>query len=249
MHRVVGQFRLPESIATHRQRRREDRVAVEEVDEQSLAVARHGARREGGPLGPLGGETAGVNIGLPDLLPGPAIETQHRLHLTLLVSRRQINVISDDNWRTVPATGHRRLPQHVLRVAPLERRILIGTGNAIAIRSAPPRPVVITETGDRLRRLASHRFCRPSRRIESAEKTKQSSSRQKPSHEQSSALKKNIGRVNFETGLSPIAVHTQSDPGLTTQNRVGQPRARRAATQVHPHVVRLQPGHLGRSSD
>lgn len=47
----------------------------------------------------------------------------------------------------VAASGHRRFPENVFLLAPLERRLLIGIRHAIALRPAPPRPVCRTETG------------------------------------------------------------------------------------------------------
>ena len=82
-----------------------------------------------------------MHFRLPQLLARLAVVAKHRLGALLLVGGGEINVPSDDGWRTVPASWNGALPGDVLRCAPLGRRILVGVRDAVALGPAPPRPV------------------------------------------------------------------------------------------------------------
>ena len=76
---------------------------------------------------------------------GPDRQTRMKSRPAILLfgafSRRQVNAISDNSGRTVATAREWRFPEHTIRFAPLNRRILPNRCNAIARRSPPSRPI------------------------------------------------------------------------------------------------------------
>ena len=88
-----------------------------------------------------GVSVAAVYFGLPDEFPRVSIQAQHRLRLLPRIRRGEIDSITDNGRRPVPAAGHGRFPQNAFGFTPLNGRVLSGCSNAIARRSTPRRPV------------------------------------------------------------------------------------------------------------
>src|SRR5262245_37237251 len=78
---------------------------------------------------------------LPEQFPGMPMIAQHRLRLGLVIGGREEYLIPHDSRRAMAATGNGAFPQDVLRVAPLQRRLLLGICDSVSIGAAPPRPV------------------------------------------------------------------------------------------------------------
>ena len=75
------------------------------------------------------------------LLAGLAVVAQDGLHLLRFVGCRQKDAFAADGGRRMAAAGHLGLPEHVFVLAPLQRRLLLGRGDTVARRAAPPRPI------------------------------------------------------------------------------------------------------------
>ena len=138
----IGDPLLPEDLAVERQRGRVDGAVVQKIDEQSLAVASERRRSVSGLRIALGIEPALMDDRAPLRLAGRSIKAHDALARRFGVGGREEQLLSNDRDRTVSAAGDRRLPLHVLGVAPLGRRLLIGRSDAVAVRPAPPRPIV-----------------------------------------------------------------------------------------------------------
>src|SRR5690348_12752091 len=82
---------------------------------------------------------------LPADIAGVAVVAEDGLRKVFGVGGGEENLIADDDGGAVPAAGDRRLPENVFGCAPLERRLLIGIRDAIALRPAPPGPIVAVE--------------------------------------------------------------------------------------------------------
>ena len=78
---VVANFALPQDLAVQVERRGVDGAGVQEVDEQSAAVASDGGRsgRRVGMFSRV--RLPRMHLGLPDKLPRAALETQDGLRL------------------------------------------------------------------------------------------------------------------------------------------------------------------------
>src|SRR5438105_1868304 len=83
----------------------------------------------------------GMGFVLPNLFSIPAIETKNRLRTTLGIGGGKINQIADNRGRTVATARNRSFPGDVFCFAPLKRRILAGSSDAIARWAAPRRPI------------------------------------------------------------------------------------------------------------
>src|SRR5271155_2352417 len=82
-----------------------------------------------------------VDGGLPEQFARLAVEAEDGLDFAVRLSRCQNHLIADDDGRTVAPSGQRAFPEHVFRIAPFERRFLFGVRDAVALGTAPPRPI------------------------------------------------------------------------------------------------------------
>ena len=84
-----------------------------------------------------------MDFGLPSLPACAAIVTQEVLDFGLIVGGRQEDRIAPEAGRAVAVAGHLDLPDHVIRLAPVQRRCLAPCRDIIAVGPTPPGPVVV----------------------------------------------------------------------------------------------------------
>ena len=142
MQDVIGDFRLPELLAVAIEGGGEDGAGVQEVDEDAHAVAGRSGRGKRALAVALLGEASLMDVGLPELAAGLAIEAEDRLRVAIGLGGGHEELVADHDRRTMAATGNLRLPANVLLVAPAHGRRRFGSGDAVARRTAPPRPIV-----------------------------------------------------------------------------------------------------------
>lgn len=141
MDHELADFGLPQLLTIATECRHEDRPGMQEVNENSLAVARHGRRRQRTFRVTLRFPLAMMHVS-PPLLPAIAtIEAQHRLRFAFGIRRDDKHLVSNHCGRTVSATGNRTGPQHVFAFAPFQRRRLARCRHSVMRRASPLRPV------------------------------------------------------------------------------------------------------------
>src|SRR6266849_8149402 len=114
MQNVIGDLGLPNQLALDRKGGGVDRLVVEEIGEDELAIASERGRSEGAfVVAPLG-EAAAMRDRLPKQLSRLAMIAKDRLRFVRMVRRRQEYLVADDDGRTVSAARDRRLPGDVL---------------------------------------------------------------------------------------------------------------------------------------
>ncbi len=132
---------LPDFAAIQVEGGHPDGVVVGKAHEHAFAVA---GRRAGSlaVLGMLLHEVPAVDLPLPELFARVDGVAERRLLLCLVIRRHEEDSVAPDRGRTVPPTGDTRLPDNVLVLAPLDRRLLGRCGLSVLRGSAPPGPIV-----------------------------------------------------------------------------------------------------------
>src|SRR6266536_3710031 len=136
MRDIVTDLLLPELLAIEIQRRGVTRTAVEEVDVNSFPIAGHGGRRLRSVAMPVTDQITLVDFRRPNRLAGQPIQAEHGLSLFEFICGGQIDAIRHHRWCPVTTTRNGHVPEDVLLLVPLDRRILTWGRDAVLCRAA-----------------------------------------------------------------------------------------------------------------
>ena len=113
MHDVIGNPSLPKNFTFEGQGGRPGSPSIDEADVNALPIA---SGRRGGLRGLFvpSHELALVDGSLPEELARRATVAEAALNLLFLVGGTKEHLVAEDDGRTMPASGNRRLPDHFL---------------------------------------------------------------------------------------------------------------------------------------
>ncbi len=137
----VAEALLPDNPAAHIELGKPDPLLVRKRHEDVLAIT----RRSRGGLGIFLlalHKGALVKLGGPELMSSGAIEAEHGLRQGVFIRRRQKNAVAPDGGRTMATARDGRFPEDVAGGAPVGGRGLGLGRDVVAIRAAPPGPIM-----------------------------------------------------------------------------------------------------------
>ena len=141
---IVTKLGLPELFSVQVEGGDVDRIVVEEVDENAIAIGGGcggGAGGTGVPHAAGRFQTTFVDYGIPKFFTGVFIDAEDGLDVFVIFSNGHENLVANNDGRTVAPAGYLGFPLDIGGVAPVDWGCLIGVGDAVPVGAAPPGPI------------------------------------------------------------------------------------------------------------